>query len=130
MSMIPAELKYTDAHMWARPERDGTLAVGLTDHAQQNLGTILFVTTPGVGTFVGTGEAVGAVEAVSAIAEMYSPARGVVVQVNPAIADDPEQVNNDPYAAWLFKIRRAEGASDDELLDADAYRRLLEDLGA
>lgn len=129
MSKIPAELKYTDAHVWVRAERDGTLTVGLTDHAQQNLGTVLFLTLPEVGAVVGPDDAVGTVEAVTTITEIYSPAAGEIVAVNPALAEDPEAVNKEPYASWLFRIRQPKGAPADGFLDAAAYRRLLEELG-
>lgn len=130
MAEIPAELKYTDAHLWVRTERDGTLTVGLTDHAQQNLGTVLFITLPEVGTTVGLDDAIGTVEALTALTEIYSPADGEIVAVNPAIAESPEVVNTSPYASWLFTIRQREDAPADGFLDAAAYSRLLENLGS
>lgn len=129
MPKIPAELEYTDAHLWVRTECDGTLTVGLTDHAQQTLGTILFITLPEAGTAVGLDDAVGTVEALTALTEIYSPADGEIVAVNPAVATDPEVVNTDPYASWLFTIRQRKDTSADGFLDAAAYRRLLENLG-
>ncbi|WP_459546134.1 glycine cleavage system protein GcvH [Nocardia sp. X0981] len=130
MSKVPAELQYTDAHLWVRTERDGTLTVGLTDHAQQNLGTILFITLPEVGVAVGLDDAVGIVEALTTLTEIYSPADGEIIAVNPAIAEDPEVVNTEPYASWLFTIRQRNDAPVDGFLDAAAYSRLLENLGA
>jgi len=125
MSNIPAELKYTDEHEWVRTEADGTLTVGITDHAQATLGDIVFLELPEVGKTVNAGDAIGVVESVKAASDIYSPVSGEVVAVNSAIADEPEEVNSDAYASWLFKIKLAAGASTDNLIDAAAYEKLV-----
>lgn len=100
MSNVPADLKYTDEHEWVRTEADGTLTVGITDHAQNTLGDIVFLELPEVGKTVSAGDAVGVVESVKAASDIYSPVSGEVVEVNAAIADTPDQVNSDAYASW------------------------------
>ena len=125
MSNIPVELKYTDEHEWVRTEADGTLTVGITDHAQATLGDIVFLELPEVGKTVNAGDAIGVVESVKAASDIYSPVSGEVVAVNSAIADEPEEVNSDAYASWLFKIKLAAGASTDKLIDAAAYEKLV-----
>ncbi len=125
MSNIPVELKYTDEHEWVRTEADGTLTVGITDHAQATLGDIVFLELPEVGKTVKAGDAIGVVESVKAASDIYSPVSGEVVAVNSAIADEPEEVNSDAYASWLFKIKLAAGASTDNLIDAAAYEKLV-----
>ncbi|MGU7784121.1 glycine cleavage system protein GcvH [Burkholderia sp. PU8-34] len=125
MSNVPAELKYTDEHEWIRTEADGTLAIGITDHAQSTLGDIVFLELPQVGKQVKAGDAVGVVESVKAASDIYSPVSGEVVAVNTEVVDAPDEVNSDAYSAWLFKIKLADGASTDSLLDAAAYEKLV-----
>jgi glycine cleavage system H protein len=125
MSNIPVELKYTEEHEWVRTEADGTLTVGITDHAQATLGDIVFLELPEVGKSVKAGDAIGVVESVKAASDIYSPVSGEVVEVNSAITDEPEEVNSDAYASWLFKIKLAAGASTDNLIDAAAYEKLV-----
>jgi glycine cleavage system H protein len=125
MSNIPVELKYTEEHEWVRTEADGTLTVGITDHAQATLGDIVFLELPEVGKTVKAGDAIGVVESVKAASDIYSPVSGEVVEVNSAITDEPEEVNSDAYASWLFKIKLAAGASTDNLIDAAAYEKLV-----
>ncbi|MBZ5709218.1 glycine cleavage system protein GcvH [Nannocystis pusilla] len=125
MSKVPADLKYTNEHEWVRTEADGTWTVGVTDHAQQTLGDIVFVDLPEVGRTASTGDAVGAVESVKAVSEIYSPVAGKVIAVNEEVSDSPEEINEDPYEAWLFKIKPEAGASTDNLLDAAAYEKLI-----
>jgi len=126
MSNVPADLKYTDEHEWIRTEADGTLTIGITDHAQSTLGDIVFLELPKVGTQVNAGDAIGVVESVKAASDIYSPVTGEVVAINTDVADSPEDVNGDAYDAWLFKIKLAAGASTDNLLDAAAYSKLID----
>ncbi|MFE3261868.1 glycine cleavage system protein GcvH [Nocardia sp. NPDC059091] len=125
MSNIPADLKYTDEHEWVRTEADGILTIGLTDHAQNTLGDIVFLELPSVGKQVKAGDAIGVVESVKAASDIYSPVTGEVVAINIDAADAPEEVNSDPYDVWLFKIKLAAGTSTNALLDAAAYKRLV-----
>ncbi|KVH06371.1 MULTISPECIES: glycine cleavage system protein GcvH [Burkholderia] len=126
MSNVPADLKYTDEHEWIRTEADGTLTVGITDHAQSTLGDIVFLELPEVGKSVSAGDAVGVVESVKAASDIYSPVSGEIVAINEAATDAPEEVNGDAYGVWLFKIKLAAGASTDKLIDADAYSKLID----
>ncbi|MER6263516.1 glycine cleavage system protein GcvH [Streptomyces sp900105245] len=124
MSHVPADLKYTDDHEWIRTE-DGTVTVGITDHAQRNLGDIVFFELPSVGKVVDAGDAIGTVESVKAASELYAPVGGEVIEVNEEAVDSPEDVNGDPYGMWLFKIKAAQGRFDG-LLDAKAYKKLVD----
>jgi len=99
MSNVPADLKYTEEHEWIRTEADGTLAVGITDHAQETLGDIVFLELPAVGKSVAAGDAVGVVESVKAASDIYSPVSGEIVAVNESLADTPDAVNQDAYAS-------------------------------
>ncbi|WAS54357.1 glycine cleavage system protein GcvH [Burkholderia ambifaria] len=126
MSNVPADLKYTDEHEWIRTEADGTLTVGITDHAQSTLGDIVFLELPAVGKSVNAGDAVGVVESVKAASDIYSPVSGEIIAINEEAADSPEEVNSDAYAVWLFKIKLADGASTDKLIDAAAYGKLID----
>jgi glycine cleavage system H protein len=120
----PENLKYTRSHEWVRLEPDGTATVGITFHAQEQLGDIVFVQNPQPGNRVKQGEACGAVESVKAAADLYAPLSGEVVAANPEVAQHPEQVNRDPYAAWMFRIRPSDPSELGGLLDAAAYRAL------
>ncbi|MET8755223.1 glycine cleavage system protein GcvH [Streptomyces sp. NPDC004667] len=126
MSNIPADLKYTDEHEWVRTEADGTLTIGLTDHAQNTLGDIVFLELPPVGQQIKAGDAIGTVESVKAASDIYSPVTGEVIAVNADAVDTPEEVNSDAYATWLFKVKLAAGKSSDALLDAKAYAKLVD----
>ncbi|WP_175874047.1 glycine cleavage system protein GcvH [Burkholderia sp. BCC0397] len=126
MSNVPADLKYTDEHEWIRTEADGTLTVGITDHAQSTLGDIVFLELPQVGKSVNAGDAVGVVESVKAASDIYSPVSGEILAVNEEASDSPEEVNSDAYGVWLFKIKLAAGTSTDKLIDADAYSKLID----
>jgi len=118
---VPANLKYTKSHEWVRAEADGTITVGITEHAQDLLGDLVFIDLPDVGKeFVAEQEAV-VVESVKAAADVYAPVTGTIIEVNSAVADAPESVNQDAYAAWLFKMKPANIADLDALLDAAAY---------
>lgn len=120
---VPKELRYTASHEWVRRESDGTLSVGITDHAQEQLGDIVFVEAPQVGRKVAAGEAVGVVESVKAASDIYAPVAGEVVSANPDLGNAPEKVNSDAYAAWMYRIRPANAADVDKLLDAATYEK-------
>src|SRR5687768_4387564 len=98
----PKELRYTESHEWARKEADGSVAIGITDHAQEQLGDIVFVEAPQVGRKVAAGESVGVVESVKAASDIYAPIAGEVVAVNADLSASPEKVNEDAYAAWMY----------------------------
>ncbi|MGY4922674.1 glycine cleavage system protein GcvH [Streptomyces sp. 900105755] len=125
MSLVPADLRYTDEHEWIRTEADGSLTVGITDHAQNTLGDIVFFELPKVGNKVQAGDAVGVVESVKAASDIFSPLDGEIVAVNEEAVETPEDVNSDPYDTWLFRIKAKGGASSNGLLDAKAYRKLI-----
>ncbi|TCD25783.1 glycine cleavage system protein GcvH [Lelliottia amnigena] len=127
MSNVPAELKYSKEHEWLRKEADGTYTVGITEHAQELLGDMVFVDLPDVGTTVGAGDDCAVAESVKAASDIYAPVSGEIVAVNDALSDSPELVNSDPYTdGWIFKIRAADEAEVEALLDATAYAALLE----
>jgi len=121
----PANLKYAASHEWARQEADGSVTIGITDHAQEALGDIVFLELPVVGRVVKAGEECAVVESVKAASDIYAPVSGEVVDINQAAADAPESVNADAYAAWLFRIKPADSvkcaAELGALLDAAAY---------
>ncbi len=122
MSNIPAELRYAASHEWARLEADGTVTVGISDHAQEALGDVVFVELPEVGKTLAAGQEAGVVESVKAASDIYAPVSGEVIAVNDALADTPEDVNNDPYGSWFFKLKPSNPAELDKLLDAAGYR--------
>lgn len=123
MSQIPADLKYTKTHEWARLNPDGSVTVGITDHAQTQLGDMVFVELPELGRKVTAGEECAVVESVKAASDVYSPITGEVTAVNEALTDKPELVNQEPYGeGWLFQLQT--GESLDGLLDAAAYEAL------
>ncbi len=119
----PKELRYTVSHEWLRREPDGTFAVGITDHAQEQLGDIVFVEPPQVGRKVSAGEAVAVVESVKAASDIYAPINGEIVGANSDLGGAPQGVNEDAYAAWIFRIKPSNPADVDKLLDADAYAK-------
>ena len=123
---IPADLKYTASHEWVRLEADGTITVGITEYAQDALGDIVFVELPKVGTTFGAGDDAAVVESVKAASDIYSPIAGEVTAVNDDVANTPESINADAYSAWLFKIKPADAAAIDGLLDAAAYGKTTE----
>ena len=122
---IPAHLRYTSSHEWLRRESDGTVTVGITDHAQGALGDLVFVELPAVGRKVAAGEACAVVESVKAASDVYSPVAGEVVAVNEPVTNAPEEVNRDAYASWLFKLKPADAAAAGKLLDAKAYEAVI-----
>ena len=121
---IPADLKYAQSHEWARLADDGLVTIGISDHAQEALGDIVFLELPQVGRKVKAGEECAVVESVKAASDIYAPISGEVAAVNQAAADAPESVNQDAYAAWLFKIKPDNVADLDGLLDAAAYAKV------
>jgi glycine cleavage system H protein len=124
---LPADLKYTASHEWIRTEADGTLSVGITDHAQEALGDLVFIELPQVGRVVAAEEAVGVVESVKAASDIYAPLAGEVAAINTAVTEAPERVNADAYAHWLYKLKPADAADTGTLLDATAYAKLIGD---
>lgn len=121
MSKVPAELKYTSSHEWVRVEADGTLTIGVTDHAQSALGDVVFLELPDAGRELAAGEACAVIESVKAASDIYAPVAGEIIAANQELADAPEGVNADAYAAWLFKLRPANVADLGGLLDAAGY---------
>jgi len=124
---VPADLKYTESHEWVRREADGTVTVGITDHAQGALGDLVFVDLPQVGRKLAAREACAVVESVKAASDVYAPIAGEVVGTNPPITDAPELVNQDAYAAWFFRMKPDNADDVDGLLDADGYRATISD---
>ena len=126
MSNIPAELKYVSSHEWLRTEADGTITVGITEHAQELLGDIVFVELPEVGTTLSADEQAGVVESVKAASDVYAPIEGEIVAVNQALVDAPETANSDPYGdGWIFEVRVSDPATIEGLMDATAYEGQL-----
>ena len=119
----PQDLRYTASHEWVRRESDGTVTIGITDHAQEQLGDIVFVEAPQSGRKVTAGEAVGVVESVKAASDIYAPIAGEIVGANAALTDAPEKVNEDAYGAWIYRMKPANPAEVDKLLDAAAYEK-------
>lgn len=126
MSNVPANLKYTASHEWMLLNADGTVTVGITDHAQEALGDLVFVELPEVGAHFDAEKEIAVVESVKAAADVYAPISGTVSEVNQAAADAPESVNQDAYAAWLFKLTPDNAADLDTMLDAAAYQGLAD----
>ena len=123
---FPAELRYTDTHEWLRQEGDGTISVGITWHAQDRLGDLVFVENPPCGKALKRGEGCGVVESVKAAADIYAPISGEVVAVNEELASSPEKINQEPYSAWMFKLKPSDPAELQTLLDAAGYKNLIE----
>ena len=123
---IPADLKYTPSHEWVRIEADGTLTVGITHHAQDLLGDMVFIEPPAVGRALSKGEECAVVESVKAASDVYAPVSGEVIAANGDVESSPEQVNKDAYAAWLFKIKPSDAGEISGLLDAAGYQKLVE----
>ena len=124
---VPEGLKYADTHEWLRSEGDGSVTIGITDHAQAALGDLVYVDLPAVGRTVAAGEACAVVESVKAASDVYAPLAGEIVGGNEALAGSPEAVNEDAYAAWLFRLRPSDAAAVDTFLDATAYSKLIAD---
>jgi glycine cleavage system H protein len=124
--MIPEHLKYTKSHEWVKAEADGTVTVGITFHAQEQLGDVVFVQPPAVGRKVKQGEACAAIESVKAASDIHAPVSGEISATNPELADKPELVNQDPYAAWMFRIKPGDPGELGTLLDSAAYGKFAE----
>jgi glycine cleavage system H protein len=118
---VPSNLKYTKSHEWVRADSDGTITVGITEHAQDLLGDLVFIDLPEIGKVLAAEQEAAVVESVKAAADVYAPVAGTVTEVNEALADAPELVNQNAYAAWLFKMKPGNSDDLDALLDASAY---------
>ncbi|MDK2635589.1 glycine cleavage system protein GcvH [Pantoea stewartii subsp. indologenes] len=128
MSNVPAELKYRDSHEWLRKNADGSYTVGITEHAQELLGDMVFVDLPEVGATFVAGEECAVAESVKAASDIYSPVSGEIIAVNDALNDSPELVNSEPYQdGWLFQIKASDESELDSLLDADAYKASIDE---
>ncbi|MEB3901002.1 glycine cleavage system protein GcvH [Pseudomonas putida] len=125
MSQIPADLRFAESHEWARLEADGSVTVGISDHAQQALGDVVFVELAEVGKVFAAGDAAGVVESVKAASDIYAPVAGEVTAVNEELADSPERLNDEPYEAWIFKLKPSNPAELDKLLDAAGYQAAI-----
>lgn len=123
---IPADLKYTKSHEWVRLNADGTVTIGITEHAQDLLGDMVFVETPAVGRKLNAGEECAVVESVKAASDVYAPIAGEVVAINAEVEATPEAINKDAHAAWMFTLKPDNAADLDSLLDAAAYQALVE----
>jgi glycine cleavage system H protein len=127
MSSIPDNLRYTESHEWVLDNGDGTVTIGITDHAQEALGDVVFVELPEVGRELDTGEEFGVIESVKAASDLYAPLSGEIVEVNKSLEDAPETVNESPYEdGWILKLKLADAKALDDLLDADAYASIAE----
>jgi len=128
MSQTPTELRYASSHEWARLEEDGTVTVGITDHAQEALGDVVFVELPEVGVVLAAGDDAGVVESVKAASDIYAPVGGEVIAINGQLEDEPEMVNSDPYHdGWFFKLQPADTSELDALLSAGDYQQHCDD---
>ena len=125
MSSIPEKLRYASSHEWMRAESDGTYSVGISDFAQEQLGDLVFLEVPEVGRELAAGEACAVVESVKAASDVYAPVAGEVVAANEGLSDALEQVNKDPYNAWLFRIKPVNPADVEKLMDAAAYAKSI-----
>jgi len=127
MSNIPADLLFTDSHEWVHDEGDETVTIGISDHAQELLGDLVYVELPEVGDNVDRGSEAGVVESVKAASDLYSPVSGEVIEVNEDLADSPELINEQPYdGGWVYKVKLSDAGELDELLNADAYAEVVE----
>ncbi|WP_313337986.1 glycine cleavage system protein GcvH [Stutzerimonas nitrititolerans] len=126
MSDLPSDLRYASSHEWARLEADGSVSVGISDHAQQALGDVVYVELPEVGQQLQAGQQAGVVESVKAASDIYAPVSGEIIAVNEQLADTPELVNNEPYGSWFFRLQPSDPAELDKLLSADAYKAVCD----
>ncbi|MCV6620130.1 MAG: glycine cleavage system protein GcvH [Cellvibrionaceae bacterium] len=128
MSTIPSELKYTSSHEWLRVEGDGSVTIGISEHAQELLGDMVFVELPEVGDAIAAGDDVAVAESVKAASDVYTPITGEVVAINEELEDAPELVNSDPYGdGWLFRVKLADLAELDDLMDAESYANSIDE---
>ncbi len=126
MSDLPENLKYATSHEWAQLEDDNVVRVGITDFAQQQLGDLVYIDLPKLGRKVTAGEQCAVVESVKTASDLFSPVAGEIIAINEAAADEPEQVNDNPYQSWLFCIKATDLTDLNQLLDADAYQQLID----
>jgi glycine cleavage system H protein len=127
MSEIPGDLKFAKSHEWVRVEQDGTVTVGISDHAQGALGDLVYVELPEVGSSVQAGNGTAVVESVKAASDIYAPVSGEIIEVNDTLSDKPETINEDPYeAGWIFKLKVDDKSELDSLKSADEYAELIE----
>ncbi|RLA02210.1 MAG: glycine cleavage system protein GcvH [Gammaproteobacteria bacterium] len=128
MSEIPSELKYSKEHEWIRLDDEGKVTIGITDHAQELLGDMVYIELPEVNDTVASGDETGVVESVKAASDIYAPISGKIIEVNEELADAPENVNSEPYeSGWLYKMTLGDEADLDDLLTADEYAELISD---
>ncbi|WP_455222793.1 glycine cleavage system protein GcvH [Kaarinaea lacus] len=128
MSNIPDDLHYTKTHEWAKQDADGTITVGITDHAQHLLGDMVFIELPEIGSEFNTGDDCAVVESVKAASDVYCPVSGEIIETNEALVETPEVVNQDPYGdGWLFKLKPNDEGEVEDLLDAEVYKELAEE---
>ncbi|MDZ7829468.1 MAG: glycine cleavage system protein GcvH [Halofilum sp. (in: g-proteobacteria)] len=126
MSQVPSELKYTQEHEWVSVEDNGTATIGITDHAQQELGDLVFVEVPEVGATFAAGDAAAVVESVKAASDIYAPVSGEVVEVNDELADNPETINNDAFGeGWIFRLQIEDQEALKDLMTADQYEEFI-----
>ncbi len=123
---VPGNLKYTASHEWARLEADGTVTVGITDHAQGLLGDMVYVENPEIGRTVSRGEECAVVESVKAASDVYAPISGEIVAINEDLDGSPEKINEDAYSAWMFRIQPSDSSELESLLDASSYENAVE----
>jgi glycine cleavage system H protein len=122
----PEHLKYTSSHEWVRRETDGSVSIGITQHAQEQLGDVVFIDNPQPGRHVERGEECAVIESVKAAGDIHAPVSGEIIAANAELADAPEKINEDPYAAWIFRIKPSDPAQIDALLDAAGYLKAVE----
>ncbi|WP_019341920.1 glycine cleavage system protein GcvH [Stutzerimonas stutzeri] len=122
MSDIPSDLRYAASHEWARLEADGSVSVGISDHAQEALGDVVYVELPEVGQQLTAGQQAGVVESVKAASDIYAPISGEVVAINEQLTDSPEGVNSEPYGSWFFRLQPSDASQLENLLDAEGYK--------
>ena len=122
MSDIPSDLRYAASHEWARLEADGSVSVGISDHAQEALGDVVYVELPEVGQQLAAGQQAGVVESVKAASDIYAPISGEVIAINEQLTDSPEMVNSEPYGSWFFRLQPSDASALDKLLDAEGYK--------
>ena len=128
MSNIPSDLRYATTHEWVRPEGDGTFTVGISEHAQELLGDMVFVELPDVGATVSAGDDIAVAESVKAASDVYAPIGGEIVSVNEELEDSPELVNSDPFGdGWLFRIKADDAQEVEGLLDAEGYENSIDE---
>lgn len=127
MSELPENLKYAKTHEWSKLEADNIVRVGITDFAQEELGDLVYVELPELGKQFNAGEQCAVVESVKTASDLFSPIKGTVVEVNEAIVDSPEQVNDEPYDTWLFCLKADNPVDLDNLMDATAYQQMIEE---